>query len=104
MDDVTNVISLDSFMRTHPIAVERKTREELAQEKYRKEIELVRRFQTWLANARPGDKFNYYTGAFLCGNKVGGEARQAYDFGHVTLFQKRLDDVFTYWAVKLKNG
>lgn len=61
---------------------------------------LCRKFDNWLVNALPGDKYCYYFGQHIAGRKVGRLAYKAYEDGDAILFQRRETTGFSFWAEK----
>ncbi len=54
----------------------------------------------WLRIARPGDKYCYYIGEHIAGQRVGRIALNAYEEGEADLFQKKDGYRYEYWAQK----
>lgn len=63
--------------------------------------EYCSRFNNWLMNSLPGDKFCYFLGDYISGNSVARLAYRAYEHGQVILFQKKEGTKYGYWAQKL---
>ncbi len=59
---------------------------------------LCQEFRKWLLLARPGEKFCYYFGPYICGQLVGRKAMDAYEAGRVLLYQKKEGEKYGYWA------
>lgn len=77
---------------------QRLSREEAQAEKIRLQEEECKKFYNWLANASVGEKYCYFQGLYVSGNKIGRVAQNAYSNGFVYLFQKREIKGFSYWA------
>jgi hypothetical protein len=68
------------------------------------EPEIFADFKKFLRDAKPGEKFKYYSGTHITGTRIGKIAFRAYEDGKVELFQTKEADKFNYWAQKKKRN
>jgi hypothetical protein len=79
------------------------SREEAKAEKMRLQEEQCKEFYAWLATSKSGDKYMYFQGEYVVGNKIARAAQNAYNNGFIILYQKREKIGFSYWAKRIED-
>lgn len=57
-------------------------------------------FYEWLDNALPGEKFCYFSGAYVSGKPISKFIKAVYERGLITMCQSKEGNTYHYWAVK----